>query len=178
MSKITLIALDLDAVVVNFSESVYRQLGLPFNTQADLLSDERIYELAGGRGKFWARFGHHNFFEFLDPYPWAKDLVNVANQTGIDWIFLSKSTFNDGVSSGKSAFIRREFPKFQDRLWLARGSKARMSGPGRILIDDKYQNCFEFQQAKGWGYHWAELHPSETTEAARRIEELKLILTQ
>lgn len=178
MSKLTLVALDLDSVIVNLSEAIYSRLSLPFNSCRDLVSDERIYEIAGGRAKFWEWFGTHKFFAELRPYPWAHDLVNMVDKNCPDWIFLSKSTSNDGVCSGKSQWVRDNFPQFADRLWLVRGCKSRAAGPGKILIDDKLeQNILPWISAGGRGFFWDELHPSETDEAARRLNKLKLILT-
>ncbi len=178
MSKITTVFLDLDSVIVNLSEAIYLKLGLPFNSCADLLTDNQVYEAAGGKSAFWKLFGTREFFGSLNLYPWSKELINVIDSSGIDWVFLSKSTRHGEVAAGKSDFIKKRLNKYSDRLWLARGSKARASGSGKILIDDKMINLVEWQRVGGTGFLWSELHPSETGEAARRIIELKLILTE
>jgi len=175
MTKITTIFLDLDGCIAAMNQAVCAHLNIPYTE--NLPTDEEVYELSGGRKQFWSWFGTRNFFANLPLYPWSKELVDVVDKSGLDWVFLSKSTINDGVSSGKSQWVRDNFPKYVDRLWLARGSKSRASGPGKILIDDKMVNLVEWQCASGTGFLWKELHPSQTEEAARRIEELKLVLT-
>lgn len=177
MSKITLIALDLDAVLTPFKPTACEKLGIPCE-RGNMPSDELVYELAGGKKNFWAEFGTHDWFANLPIYPWSLDLVNMVDKTGIDWIFLTKCSLNHGVASGKSAWVDRFFKKFNHNLWMNKGTKSYMAGPNRWLVDDKIINIMEWQRASGVGFLWPELHPSETTEAARRIEQLKLILTQ
>jgi len=177
--RVNLVCLDVDAVLAPCKPKACKLFGIPCEVD-NFPSDELVYELAGGKKLFWDKVGTHSFFANLGVYDWAHDLVNMVNGTGIDWIFLTKSSINHGVASGKCEWLEKNFSKkFRDKLWINKGTKSYMSGPNRWLIDDKETpNGEEWRAAGGSFYHWAELHPSETIEAARRIEKLKLILTE
>jgi hypothetical protein len=178
--KINLICLDVDGLLTPFKPTACKKLGIPCEAD-NMPSDELVYELAGGKKNFWTEFGTHNWFANLPLYQWSLNLVDMVDKSGIDWIFLTKCSLNHGVASGKCEFIDRFFKKHKNRLWMNKGSKSYMSGPGRLLVDDKMEpNGTEWLAAHkdAMFYHWSELHPSQTEEAARRIAELKLILTQ
>ena len=177
MSKINLIALDVDGLLTPFKPTACAKLGIPCEA-GNMPSDDLVYELAGGKKTFWQQFGTHDWFANLPIYDWSLDLVNMVDKSGIDWIFLTKCSLNHGAASGKCSWMDKFFKRYNHHLWMNKGSKSYMAGPNRWLIDDKRINGDEWVAKNGLFYHWEELHPSQTKEAARRIKELELILTQ
>lgn len=172
--------MDLDGLLAPCKPKACELFGIPCEVD-NFLTDEAVYEMVGGKKAFWDKVGTHDFFANLGVYSWARELVNMVDKSGVDWIFLTKASRNYGVSSGKCAWVDKWFNKHRNRLWINKGTKSYMSGQNRLLVDDKMSpNGTEWLAAHKDAkfFHWEELHPSETDIAAKRIEEIRILLTE
>ena len=175
MSKINFLAVDLDGVCISMSQSAAyaHNIELP----KGIIPDDFLYKAVGNKKEFWRKCRGNEFWANLEPYEWAKELLTVIDKSGIDWCFLSKTSRDSGSSSGKYECVEKFFPKYLNKLWLARGTKSYMASEGKALLDDKIGNINEWEAAGGIGIHWPELHPSEIEMARNRIERIGKILT-
>jgi hypothetical protein len=175
MSKITFLAVDLDGVCMSMSEAAALAHGVELPLRD--IPDDYLYRVIGSKKIFWSKCRGHKFWSEIKPYVWTEKLLKTIDESGVKWCFLSKTSRDSGSSSGKYTSIEKWFPQYLDKLWLARGTKSYMAAPGKGLLDDKFVNIAEWQDAGGFGIHWPELHPSQVDEAEKRIEEIRKILT-
>jgi len=100
--------------------------------------------------KFWERIdaGGDGFWAFLNPYPWAFQLVRELQQ--IDRVVIATSpSRSPGSYSGKRRWLIRHG---LDRLdCMFGGMKYLMSQPGRTLIDDGEHNIKPWVENQGRG---------------------------
>lgn len=156
MSKI--VFLDIDGVLGNFTKAGCKQFNIVYPSKYRFNNDTWLYDQIGGnKGLFWSKIRGHDFWsKEVEPYPWAKSLINVVDQYADDWVFCSKPSADEGCYSGKYEWVKTHLKK-SNRLWLCNGSKALAAGPNKILIDDKEKNCLEWAQAGGEYFHWEEI---------------------
>lgn len=177
MSKITLCALDMDAVIASFAEAACKAHGIPLPNS--IPNGTYLYDAVGSKRKFWSKCASRQFFASIPLYPWSKKLVETIDKSGVPWIILTKAPMGSESLAGKEEWVRRNFPKHTNKIWIMRGTKSYMAAPWRMLIDDKFSNIEEWNAAAclARGFHWPELHPSQINEAEKRIEDIRKILT-
>lgn len=158
---INMIFLDMDGVLVDL-EGGLRKAGL--------------HEADYDRDEFWAKIAHlgTDFWANLDPYLWTSELVLAAYKTvGQANVFIlsAPSRTCDPVCSGKFMWLRKCLPEFVDggRVIFAK-QKHLLAAPGRLLIDDKRQNCEDFYY--NYGHAWL-FHPLKGIEPARTVNRLR-----
>ena len=156
----TRIFIDLDGVVANWEKRAAQYLGV-----------EEIQigkELKGGADieKFYPQLrdiileAGREFWEGIDPLPWAEELYNLAQNYG-EVAFLTSggnfkrnSQFVADANAGKVYWVALNFP--QSQLILAR-EKWLCASENSILIDDTKNKITKFIQYGGQGFHWP--HP-------------------
>jgi len=177
MNKINLCALDVDGLIASFGEAACAKHGIELPNP--IPSDTYLYDVVGSKKAFWAKCASREFFASIPLYPWSKKLVETVDKSGVPWIFLTKAPMGSESLAGKEEWVKRNFPRYTNKIWIMRGTKSYMAGPGRLLIDDKGANGQEWLAANkdSLFYHWSELHPSQVDEAEKRIEEIRKILT-
>ena len=147
MGKITHILLDLDDVLVGWREGVAALFGkeCPANDVWDTavnlgVSTQAMWEAIEDSGPaFWAN---------LEPTPWADELLDVVSKW--PWSIATAYARDAACSFGKHQFCRARFgEKFEGMCILKR--KWLMARPGRVLIDDRESNVYEFMNHGGTG---------------------------
>jgi len=148
------ILLDIDGVLADFNGGVARLFGL---TPEELLSRIKPGEwsLEGPLGvttkEFWKKIGEagEDFWDNLEPYPWALDLYEVALRFG-DVCLLSSPSQDPSSWAGRVRWIQKHFGKkgyFEN--FLLGNPKGFCASPNSILIDDKNANVRDFVDAHG-----------------------------
>lgn len=173
--KIDKIALDIDGVLANFSKSACKACGVEY-PQSGLFDDSWLDELVGD--KLYARCRGEVFWANLEIYPWAQQIVEAVDSSGIDWRFITKPMQDPGSYSGKYLWIKKHFPKHAEKLWIINGSKAfACDGPNSLLIDDMRKNLDAWANRGGSVYEWKEVTPDwPTVLINKRIEDIKDLL--
>ena len=144
--------LDLDGVLVNFGEGIYRAFNKEYNYPG--LPREWFWYRDWGVND--AEFDSVCDRQFFASLRWMHDgvpiLAAVKEKFGADNIYLLTTPMNNpGSWSGKIDWVLRHLPEYRKRLILTQVPKSLFVGPNAILIDDKDENIEEFVAAGGQG---------------------------
>ena len=93
MSKFKRIFLDVDGVITNWSKSICEKLKVEYPKNTTFPYQRWLAEKINVNDIF----PHTDTFEFwesLEKFPWSDRLVNLVNDTGIEWRFLTKPMEN------------------------------------------------------------------------------------
>jgi len=141
------ILLDMDGVVVNFSDSALEAMGRPdvvvtqwnFNEHLGMTISDFWQELERRTDESW--------WASLPKFPWSDELIGLVKSTA-PFTFATSPTRDPRSHSGKVAWIQREFGR-QFRDYVMTGKKELMAKEGVVLIDDNDKNCEKFRAAGG-----------------------------
>ena len=134
------IFLDMDGVVTDFVSGAIEAAGLPLTH--DDVDRWNFFEPYMTAEEFWKRIHEtYEFWEGLEPYPWAHELVDLCKQYG-EVVFLSDSSHDDNAPSGKVKWLRRYGFLNDDASNYMLGRQKALLGYGEgLLIDDSPANC-------------------------------------
>lgn len=144
--------LDLDGVLVNFADSCCSRLGIPNN------GEWAFYEEAGMTPETfnnWLNSQDTAFWEWLEPTPHARELLELVERLSPDFQFLTHA-MNTAAMEGKTHWIARIFgDEYVERLVMVqdREDKVAFVEPGDMLIDDNLDTV-EACRVKADGYFW------------------------
>jgi 5'(3')-deoxyribonucleotidase len=139
------IFLDMDGVLCNFFHGALEACGLPADTPA--VWDFWKPQLT--TSQFWSAIDQqHYFWEDLELYPWALELVDVCRSLG-DVYFCSSPGPDRDSASGKLAWLRRHNLLDRDGKYILTAHKDLLSSPGRVLIDDSVTNLVRWRSHGG-----------------------------
>lgn len=101
-------------------------------------------------GDFWKPINDigSEFWEALQPLPWAEKLVGLIEAIGWDWYVVTSPSREPESYSGKVRWLKNFFGKEFDRI-IPTKYKWLLAGEGRVLIDDREKNCVEFEKVGG-----------------------------
>jgi hypothetical protein len=169
------VAIDLDGVLAAFTEHAAKRhdITLP---PGPIEEDFLYKKLNHNKRAFWKKCHGLDFWTSMPTFPWAHDLVNLVNNSGLPWIFLTKVPLDDEGFTGKAKWVTKHFPKYTDRLWPVRGDKHFVAMPGFLLIDDKWKNIDPWNKASGVGFYWQEIQSNMTVEANVYLHEIDYII--
>lgn len=169
-----IIYLDIDGVLANWTKSMCLGLGYPYpkNTEfetsywlRDHFSRKQIDDVADSV-EFWQN---------IELYPWADEIVEIVDKCSDKWFFLTKPMPFSSCWHGKALWIMKHFPKHLDKLIIITGSKSKCcQGGDTILIDDCKKNIFEWEKSLGSSFYWKEItsdykYPSERLDKLERF---------
>lgn len=144
-----MIFLDMDGVLCDFISAAFSAHGQRYDAASYPRGQFQCENILGvTTNEFWRRidFGGESFWENLDPYPWAMDLVKELR--GIDRVVISTSPSRSPASySGKRRWLQKMGLCHIDAMFGAQ--KWLMSKPGRTLIDDAEHNRIVWEQEGG-----------------------------
>jgi 5'(3')-deoxyribonucleotidase len=86
------------------------------------------------------------FWAWIEPYPWARELVSLCESLAPTTLLTSASKHWSSYA-GKAQWIAEHFPGVDH--WIGRGCKGRHGRPGALLIDDSPKNCAAFRERGG-----------------------------
>jgi len=144
-----MIFVDMDGVLCDFITAAFSAHGERFDPEKYPRGEFECEKILGvTTSEFWRRvdFGGEAFWENLDPYPWALDLVKELQQ--IDRVVIATSPSRSPASySGKRRWLQKMGMCRIDSMFGAQ--KWLMSRPGRTLVDDGEHNTTAWTREGG-----------------------------
>lgn len=146
--------LDMDGVLYDFvgSACAAHSLKSPYGSTncAGIFEMETCWGMT--EEQFWAPIKTREFWEFMPKTPEADDIVAfLVSKFGEENIcILSNPSSQDNSIGGKKAAIKRDYP-FLEKKMLFGSAKQFLSGPGRVLVDDRDKNIIGFEEFGGVG---------------------------
>jgi hypothetical protein len=148
-----LILLDVDGILADlFSgacrlfgedpEALYRRPDMRYDFWklfADALTDSDFYAEVRGAGR--------GFWTGLEPYPKARVIYDVCSALA-PTVFCTACISDPECPGGKFAWLSKFTGKPSFGYHITR-LKHHLAGPGRLLVDDKNENCADFVEAGG-----------------------------
>lgn len=97
--------------------------------------------------EFWhpIRQKGEKFWENLRPLPWAAELLKMINETGLDYYLVTGPDDHHTSYSGKILWAKRWLGAELSKKIIPTQHKWLLSGPNRLLIDDKEKNLIKFE---------------------------------
>lgn len=155
------IFLDLDGVLVDFIGGLGRYLKFRDGWEQPTRKGEliaEIFEVAKTDvDNVLMRYVTAEFWESLDPLPWAHTLVSGLRLKGRYSIYLASSagrpdrgldSYFSRACAGKGSWVSRHFPELRDRLLIVQDKRV-LAGPQTLLIDDRESVVAPFCEAGG-----------------------------
>lgn len=162
--------LDLDGVLVDANRGFAEVFGVEYPSTG-LVEHDWVLRAAGVTPTdFMLRMDSlpMEFWRDLEPLPWAADMVQFLDLNFETWHIVSHAVWAPSCWHGKAEWVRR----FLGRDHLSRlhlvgygSSKAVLASSGAVLVDDRGQNCVEWNAAGGRAYCWRPFVPEDARHA-------------
>lgn len=153
LSPIYTVYLDMDGVLTDFPRAALRVHGVE-PTDEMLLQADQLHEALGITAEaFWQKIDDAgiDFWAQMPAYPWARDLIEMVDGFAREWYVCSTPSQAPWSTSGKVAWLQQFFqhdPELQ-RRYILTPHKHTLSRPFTVLIDDKPENCQEYDVYDG-----------------------------
>mgnify|MGYP002625225929 FL=1 len=145
----TTIYLDMDGVLCDFVSAAMAVFGHEYNPQTWPPRQWDIAPIVGvDTVTFWQRINQlgEDFWTYLQPYPWMRDLVDAVSEFARPIILTSPSRSPHCLSGKRQWLINNGLGDLQAAYTPL---KHHLAAPGRILIDDSASNGRKFEEAGG-----------------------------
>lgn len=136
---------DLDDVLADFAGAACRIHNRPLPTTWGLYT-----EWGMSREDFWAPIndlGYSFYAANVDPLPWVHDLLTAIHEADDEIAILTAPGDNWAGLEGKRDWVNKYVGS--DVEMILCHHKHLLAAPGRLLIDDKYENCRNFAMFGG-----------------------------
>lgn len=148
--KIERVALDLDGCLSGFTEEFCKRMDI-HHSNVDIKSGIIANTPKHVMWKNIDRWGV-DFWENMPIYPWAKDLWRMCDShTNGNTYFLTAQSNNHDSYLGKLRWVKKHFNT--DKVIITK-YKWLLSGPNRLLVDDREKFIQPWQENGGIGYLW------------------------
>jgi len=153
------IFLDLDGVLADFIGGLGRYLKFRDGWEQPTRKGESIAEIfevaARDVDNVLMRYATAEFWESLDPLPWARMLVSRLRLNYSIYLASSAGRPDRGLDSyfsracaGKGSWVSGHFPELRDGLLIVQDKRV-LAGPQTVLIDDRESVVAPFREAGG-----------------------------
>ena len=149
------ILLDMDGVITNFVGGVEKHFKVDLS---NLKSWNMVSEINKQRenlnlttSQFWKSLHKRRgeFWVSLEPYPWARDLINLClEKTKGNVTIVTSPSMATSCASGKTYWLARHYPSLVRKLLIG-PEKHLMAKPNHVLIDDSDSNIDNFKSYGG-----------------------------
>lgn len=136
---------DLDDVLADFTGAACRIHDKPLPLTWGLYT-----EWGMSREDFWEpinNLGDEFYAEYVKPLPWVDQLLDACKRADNEFAILTAPGDNWPGLNGKKEWINRYVGS--DVEVILCHHKHLLAAPGRLLIDDKYENCLHFAMFGG-----------------------------
>lgn len=147
MGKLNIL-LDMDGVIVDFVSAAIEANGFRF--RHDDVDRLNIQEIGGVSAiQFWQAIDDsYGFWESLELYPWAKNLIDLVKDFDRDWSFCTTPSNSPMSTKGKHEWLR-EYIGSDFKRFVFTPQKQLLARPTNLLIDDSDSNVERFLDAGG-----------------------------
>ena len=148
-----MIFLDMDGVLANWTGSVCRLFDRdPEQVMRDWPEGEaKLNKVLGVSGnELWRRLdaAGQGFWDGLEPYPWANELVELCRGMG-EVVILTSPSYDPGCLAGKLSWLQDFFHDRKFRDYIITNKKSLLARDNSLLIDDNDGHCEKFEKAGG-----------------------------
>jgi 5'(3')-deoxyribonucleotidase len=143
--------IDMDGVLVDFVGGLCKVLNRPLDSIDYPLGVYDITKVFGmSEDEIWDRVNAFpNFWVDLEPYPWAKQILEIAEtRFKNNWYIATSPSRSEQSASQKVLWMKKHIhPKF--RRYMIGPNKYLMACPNKILLDDYDHNVNQFKEHGG-----------------------------
>lgn len=146
---INTVYLDIDGVLADFTQGVFRAVGRKYDYNDPVLKNWMWYGDIGFDLPQIDSLCNINFWAGL---PWmhdGKEILQLVERAFNNIYLLTTPMPNPGSYTGKMLWIERHLPKYINRTIITQIPKQHFANVTSLLIDDRYENCYQFQNAGG-----------------------------
>lgn len=149
------IFVDMDNVLVDFDPGACRVHGVSYDR---MMAERRPGEWDMTRAlglkshnEFWKPIneGGSQFWEELQPLPWANELIGMVSCLTSDWHVITAPSLCPTSYNGKVKWLKNFFGSAFDQFCITPHKEIFAHGQHTILIDDREKNCDKFREAGG-----------------------------
>lgn len=155
MSKIPVIYLDMDQVLVDFTGGVCDLFNVEMGDvvghwqPGDWCMLEPLSKALGSEVSldlFWQVIHSRGsqFWTNLKSLPWLDELIVLVERFTDHWQIVTSPSLDHSSYAGKVLWVQKKFGRKFDRLIPTR-YKYLLAQPGTVLIDDREENCEHFE---------------------------------
>jgi 5'(3')-deoxyribonucleotidase len=158
-----IIFLDLDGVIINWVQGVFKWFGKPYDPEkvTSYGCMPKLFDV--DQQDFWNIIKTPIFWEYLEFYPEAKSFIEKLQQYG-QVILLSSPAY--GCAGYRQNWIEQNLPDFFNRgEYILTPAKWACAHSGTVLIDDHSRNYKEFIKNGGQ----AILYPQPWNDAGKQL---------
>lgn len=141
--------LDVDGVLACFTRGVFCAIGRKWDYSDPILKTFHWFASAGYSREEIDSLCTIDFWAGL---PWmhdGRDILKLVEEKFDNIYLLTAPMSNHGSYTGKMLWIQRHVPQYYERAIVTQIPKCHFAGPDTLLIDDRFENCMEFQSAGG-----------------------------
>lgn len=151
MPKLTHIFIDMDGVLADFISAAFRAHGQEFDAATYPRCEWEITRVLGtSDSDFWAVIDAlPDFWRNLPSYPWFRDLLDEAEETGCEVRILTTPSRHGHSYRGKREWLDDHGIGIPAILFGNSRDKALLARSDRLLIDDSGKNVDMFRKAGG-----------------------------
>lgn len=144
-----ILLLDMDGVLVNFVDGIISSFGIEAKHD-DWASWNYHKELGFTDEQMWAPTREAGWWEALNPYPWAGELVEYLRSSGFKVIFCTSPSTDSKCPMEKVNWLRKHGLMDHGKNDYQMGPMKELNAmSGAILIDDSDANVEKYQNAAG-----------------------------
>ena len=171
--EVKMVFLDMDGVLVDFIGGVEDIWGKASNSDKwDLgarygVSDNEVWQaIAHGGSDFWKN---------LRPTAQFPEIVAVVREAGTPFYLATSPSLSPDCARGKTEWIQKYFGRgFRD--YFITPKKELLSQPGRFLVDDRTENCREWDARGGTSMLYPQPWNSQGSAVEDPLSQLEVLL--
>ena len=166
----TTVLLDCDGVLANFVGRAIEAAHLPitheevsrWNFFDEFMTVQEFWECVDADPDFWTD---------LDPYPWARELVDAIRSLRFDIVITTSPSRNPSSASGKLFWLRKHgFLADHSVDYMIGHHKHLLAGSDTILIDDSDANVRRFRESGGRAILFPQRWNANRSQVDRRVQ--------
>jgi 5'(3')-deoxyribonucleotidase len=164
VDKVKQICLDMDGVIANWTDEVFRLFDKNPN-ECVWGSSDICNPLGITVSQLWSRIDEQGdeFWQRIEPYPWASQLWIECSRVA-PTIILTSPSYHASSLAGKLRWLNEHFGSpFRD--YLMGPQKHFCARPGSILIDDFESNCSKFEENGGLSILFPQVYNANSCHA-------------
>jgi hypothetical protein len=144
---ITDIYLDMDDTIVDFTGGACKAHGFPVESLSE--GDGALCDKMNiSPQEFWAKCSGHDFWAGLEWHPQGGEIMDIVSLCAVSTWLITSPSDDPGSCSGKYAWLQANLPGRRRNLVMST-ARAAVAAPGRILIDDRQENCEQWEARGG-----------------------------